>query len=99
MTGSLSKWGRGKEAGGAECPLKIIKQGRKVYVMSDAKVEPIVGKRAVAGSSVTRWQVIVALGFMLWIPVTLYLLLFAPLPMVHDMVHPVRHAFSFVMCH
>ncbi|MDA8027455.1 MAG: CbtB-domain containing protein [Nitrospiraceae bacterium] len=45
------------------------------------------------------WQVIAVLGFFLWIPVTLYLLLFAPLPMVHDMVHPVRHAFSFVMCH
>ncbi|MHB1606215.1 MAG: CbtB domain-containing protein [Leptospirales bacterium] len=37
--------------------------------------------------------------FAAWIPFTLYLLLFAPLPMVHDAVHPVRHAFSMIMCH
>ncbi len=37
--------------------------------------------------------------FALWVPFTLYLLLFAPLPMVHDAVHPVRHAFSMIMCH
>ena len=68
-------------------------------MMSDAKVEMIVGAETVSGSGVAWWQVVAVLGFFLWIPVTLYLLLFAPLPMVHDMVHPVRHAFSFVMCH
>ncbi len=68
-------------------------------MMSDAKVETIVGAETVSGSGVAWWQVVAVLGFFLWIPVTLYLLLFAPLPMVHDMVHPVRHAFSFVMCH
>jgi|UniRef100_A0A7C3LYA1 hypothetical protein len=44
-------------------------------------------------------RLLVVLLFALWIPVTLYLLLFAPLPMVHDAVHPVRHAFSMIMCH
>ncbi len=67
--------------------------------MNDAKIESIVGVEGVSGSRVSFLQIITALGFLLWIPVTLYLLLFAPLPMVHDMVHPVRHAFSFVMCH
>ncbi len=48
----------------------------------------------------TKWkELAMVVGAFVWIPVTLYLLLFAPLPMVHDMVHPVRHAFSFVMCH
>ena len=47
-----------------------------------------------------RWKdVALVVGAFVWIPATLYLILFAPLPMVHDMVHPVRHAFSFVMCH
>lgn len=47
-----------------------------------------------------KWkEVALVVGAFVWIPATLYLLLFAPLPMVHDMVHPVRHAFSFVMCH
>ncbi len=68
-------------------------------MMSDVKVVPVVGVEGVSGSRVAWWQVLTALGFLMWIPVTLYLLLFAPLPMVHDMVHPVRHAFSFVMCH
>ncbi len=67
--------------------------------MSEAKTEQMAGLEIDAGSRVSWWQAWSALGFFLWIPVTLYLLLFAPLPMVHDMVHPVRHAFSFVMCH
>jgi hypothetical protein len=67
--------------------------------MSDAKLGHISEVNSVAASNVTWWQGAVALGFFVWIPVTLYFLLFAPLPMVHDMVHPVRHAFSFVMCH
>jgi hypothetical protein len=49
--------------------------------------------------SFTWSRLLVVLLFALWIPVTLYLLLFAPLPMVHDAVHPVRHAFSMIMCH
>ncbi|MHB1287300.1 MAG: CbtB domain-containing protein [Leptospirales bacterium] len=44
-------------------------------------------------------RVVGVLLFASWIPFTLYLLLFAPLPMVHDAVHPVRHAFSMIMCH
>lgn len=67
--------------------------------MSEAKIERIPGAEPAVSPSVVWWQVVVGLGFFLWIPVTLYLLLFAPMPMVHDMVHPVRHAFSFVMCH
>jgi hypothetical protein len=67
--------------------------------MSEAKTEHFSGVKSVAATNVAWWQVLAALGFFVWIPVTLYLLLFAPLPVVHDMVHPVRHAFSFVMCH
>lgn len=67
--------------------------------MSDAKLGHISDVGSVTANHVTWWQLLVAVGFFAWIPVTLYLLLFAPLPMVHDMVHPVRHAFSFVMCH
>ena len=67
--------------------------------MSDTKVEQMLGVENVSGARVSWMQVVTALGFFLWIPVTLYLLLFAPLPVMHDMVHPVRHAFSFVMCH
>ncbi|AFS52844.1 MULTISPECIES: CbtB domain-containing protein [Leptospirillum] len=44
-------------------------------------------------------RVFVAVLFALWVPVTLYLLLFAPMPLVHDAIHPVRHAFSMIMCH
>ncbi|MCL4461704.1 MAG: CbtB-domain containing protein [Nitrospirae bacterium] len=44
-------------------------------------------------------RILVALLFALWVPATLYLLLFAPMPLVHDTIHPVRHAFSMIMCH
>ena len=67
--------------------------------MSEARVEHISDSVSVSAAQVKRWQVAVAIGSFVWIPATLYLLLFAPLPMVHDMVHPMRHAFSFVMCH
>ena len=67
--------------------------------MNEAKTEHFSGVNSIAAINVAWWQVLAALGFFVWIPATLYLLLFAPLPMVHDMVHPVRHAFSFVMCH
>jgi cobalt transporter subunit CbtB len=46
------------------------------------------------------WVKVLVAGLLgVWVPITLYLLLFAPLPMIHDAIHPVRHAFSFVMCH
>jgi hypothetical protein len=67
--------------------------------MSEANVEQVQGKRVAAGSQVVCWQVISVLGFILWIPITIYLLLFASMSSVHDMVHPLRHAFSFVLCH
>lgn len=34
-----------------------------------------------------------------WIPAFLYLLLFAPMPAVHDQLHSFRHAFGMIGCH
>jgi cobalt transporter subunit CbtB len=60
----------------------------------------VLGHVAGTKSDVSLWVKVLTAGLLgIWVPVTLYLLLFAPLPMVHDAVHPVRHAFSFVMCH
>jgi cobalt transporter subunit CbtB len=50
-------------------------------------------------TALSGYRVLGVLLLGLWVPFTVYLLLFAPLPMVHDAVHPVRHAFSFIMCH
>jgi hypothetical protein len=65
------------------------------------QVETLTIEGVASGSDVRAkwWRAALVVGAFVWVPVTLYLLLFAPLPMVHDMVHPVRHAFSFVMCH
>lgn len=41
-----------------------------------------------------EWALLLA-----WVPVTLYLLLFAPMPAVHDSVHAFRHAFANIVCH
>lgn len=67
--------------------------------MSDARLEQCSEVGAVHGTRVSLRPALAVFGAFVWIPVTLYLLLFAPMPLVHDMVHPVRHAFSFVMCH
>ena len=77
---------------------RIIGQG-KATTMSDARLEQCSEVGAVHGARVVWRPALAVLGAFVWIPVTLYLLLFAPMPLVHDMVHPVRHAFSFVMCH
>ncbi len=56
--------------------------------------------KVAADARSSSWvRVLVAFLFALWVPVTLYLLLFAPMPLVHDAIHPVRHAFSMIMCH
>lgn len=69
----------------------------KMFLNNIASARPAATR--VDGRSLTWSRLLVVLLFASWIPVTLYLLLFAPLPMVHDAVHPVRHAFSMIMCH
>lgn len=62
--------------------------------------QAVLGHVAGTKTDVSLWVKVLVVGLLgTWVPVTLYLLLFAPLPMVHDAIHPVRHAFSFVMCH
>jgi len=34
-----------------------------------------------------------------WIPLVLYAVFFAPIPDLHDGMHPIRHSSTLVQCH
>lgn len=34
-----------------------------------------------------------------WIPLVLYVVFFAPIPDIHDGMHPLRHSSTLVQCH
>jgi len=37
--------------------------------------------------------------WMAWIPLTLYMVFFAPIPDIHDGMHTLRHSTTIVQCH
>ncbi len=34
-----------------------------------------------------------------WVPLVLYTIFFAPIPDIHDGMHPLRHSTTVVQCH
>lgn len=49
------------------------------------------------GAAASRW--LQRLLWVAWIPLVLYVVFFAPMPDVHDGMHPLRHASTLVQCH
>jgi len=55
------------------------------------------GTGAQTGTSMRTWAGRVL--WMAWIPLTLYVVFFAPVPDIHDGMHPLRHSTTIVQCH
>lgn len=63
-----------------------------------AAISRVLGVSALINTSAVSYYLRLAL-LLSWIPLTLFFLLFAPIPALHDNLHALRHSLANVPCH